>query len=217
MVAGAGGGAGGEQVYENTQTSAAGGLIGHKGTYYSGHGDLNQYGLGGTQTSAGNVGQDIKGGVSDPGYGGYAASFGKGGAPSSISEKYGAGGGGAGYYGGGGGGATGSGGNGNGGAGGSSFISGHQGCLAIAQGSTTEPRALKDGCTATSTSLACSTHYSGLSFTNTKMIDGIGHTWTTQDTGSNSNNLMPNPNGGYYAEGLGHTGNGYARITYLGN
>ena len=66
------------------------------------------------------------------------------------------------------------------------------------------------------TNNACSIHYSGLSFTDTNMIDGKGHTWTNEDVGIKSDNLMPNPNGGYYASGVGHSGNGYARITYLG-
>ena len=48
------------------------------------------------------------------------------------------------------------------------------------------------------------------------MIDGNGHIWTNVDTGTDSNNLMPNPLGGYYSLGVGHTGNGYARITYCG-
>ena len=49
------------------------------------------------------------------------------------------------------------------------------------------------------------------------MIDGLGHTWSNTDLGAKDNNLMPKPSGGYYAKGTGHTGNGYARITYIGN
>ena len=46
------------------------------------------------------------------------------------------------------------------------------------------------------------------------MIDGTGYSWTTS---KGSQERMPNPTGGNYALGVGHTGNGYARITYLGN
>ena len=74
------------------------------------------------------------------------------------------------------------------GAGGSSFISGHPGCSAI----------------------------TGYTFTTgtTTMIDGIGKSWTTssQTTGGTTVQ-MPNPSGGYYASGVGHSGDGYARIT----
>ena len=45
------------------------------------------------------------------------------------------------------------------------------------------------------------------------MIDGKGYQWK-----KNKDSLinMPNPNGGHYDKGKGHTGNGYAKITYLG-
>ena len=45
------------------------------------------------------------------------------------------------------------------------------------------------------------------------MIDGAGYKWTNTKQGLQQ---MPNPNGGYYASGVGHSGNGAARITYLG-
>ena len=45
------------------------------------------------------------------------------------------------------------------------------------------------------------------------MIDGAGYAWTNV---KGSLQQMPNPSGGNYALGVGHTGNGYARITYLG-
>lgn len=55
------------------------------------------------------------------------------------------------------------------GGGGSSFISGHSGCNAVSASST-------------STSIVHtgqSVHYSGLYFTNTRMVDGAGYQWTT--------------------------------------
>ncbi len=96
------------------------------------------------------------------------------------------GGGGNGYY------AGGNGNHGNGtvgsGAGGSSFISGYPGCNAISESST-------------STNIIHSgspNHYSGYVFSNMQMIPG--------------NSLMPSPSGGTET---GHTGNGYARITFI--
>ena len=87
--------------------------------------------------------------------------------------------------------------------GGSSFISGHNGCDAIAESSTSS-NIVHTG---------QPNHYSGYKFTDTKMIDGAGYSWTNT---KGSLEQMPNPSGGYYASGTGHTGNGYARITYLG-
>ena len=96
----------------------------------------------------------------------------------------------------------------------SSYISGHTGCVAIQEGSSSEPRTVKkSGCSTGTTDNECSIHYSGLYFTDTKMIDGAGYSWTNVKA---SLEQMPNPNGGYYASGTGHTGNGHARITYLG-
>jgi len=97
--------------------------------------------------------------------------------------------------------------------GGSSYISGHTGCVAIAEGSTTNPRAVrKAGCTTGTTDNECSIHYSGITFTDTVMIDGAGYAWTNV---KGALQAMPNPAGGYYASGVGHTGNGAARITRL--
>jgi hypothetical protein len=46
------------------------------------------------------------------------------------------------------------------------------------------------------------------------MIDGAGYKWT------NTKGIltpMPNPTAeGNYASGVGHSGNGYAKITYVG-
>ena len=101
--------------------------------------------------------------------------------------------------------------------GGSSYISGHTGAVGVTSTSDSSP---KSGCTTGTTNKACSiTPYinpatgSGYTFTNTVMIDGAGYAWTNT---KGSLQQMPNPNGGYYASGVGHSGNGAARITYLG-
>ena len=99
------------------------------------------------------------------------------------------------------------------GAGGSSYISGHAGCIAINEGATNEPRTIKTGCDASSTSVECSIHYSGLYFMNTKMIDGKGYAWTTE---IGAKEAMPKPTSGNYSSGSGHQGAGAARITYVG-
>ena len=93
-----------------------------------------------------------------------------------------------------------------GGTGGSSYISGHPGCIAIESATSTSA---KSGAANT---VAKATHYSGFYFTNTKMIDGTGHVWTT-DIGSLE--AMPNPTtvSSFYSSGVGNRGNGYARIT----
>lgn len=98
----------------------------------------------------------------------------------------------------------------SGGAGGSSYISGHTGCVAITSASSSTP---KTGCTTGTTDNSCSIHYSGKVFTNTIMIDGNGYGWTNIQ---NSYQLMPNPAGGTYSMGVGNSGNGYAKITYIG-
>ncbi len=86
--------------------------------------------------------------------------------------------------------------------GGSSFISGHNGCDAIAENST-------------SSSIIHTgqpNHYSGLVFVDTVMVDGAGYNWTNvkgEQTG------MPTHDGN--GTMTGNTGNVYAKITYLGN
>lgn len=90
--------------------------------------------------------------------------------------------------------------------GGSSFISGHTGCDAITETST-EDNIVHTG---------QSKHYSGYVFTNTKMIDGAGYNCTMVNGEEvKVQEQMPNPAGGKYALGEGHTGDGYARITNL--
>ena len=153
MVAGAGGGTATGQYNSSGVGSNSLGLTGQDGSYYAGHGDVSQYGKGGTQIAGGIAGLNIYSGTgtNSPGR------FGIGGNSDSTSSSIGSGGGGGGYYGGGAGGATGSAGAGNGAGGGSSFISGFTGCNAIgAEGvHTGQPN-----------------HYSGLVFTNAQMIGG---------------------------------------------
>ena len=107
------------------------------------------------------------------------------------------GGGGSGYYGGGAGldyGTPGS--------GGSSYISGHNGCDAISETSTLS-NIVHTG---------QANHYSGLYFTDTLMVDGAGYEWTTVKASSATG--MPTHDGTSTMNG--NTGNGYAKITYLG-
>lgn len=85
--------------------------------------------------------------------------------------------------------------------GGSSFISGHNGCDAIASSSTLT-NIVHTG---------QANHYSGYVFKNTVMIDGAGYRWTNikgEQTG------MPTHDG--KSTMTGNTGNGYAKITYIG-
>jgi len=170
----------------NSPGAHAGGLSGYNG--YNNHYPATSY-----TTTGGN---QTQGGTS--GYSGseYNGSFGVGG----KSET----GGGGGWYGGGGArhclpGAS----------SGSSYISGHTGCVAVTSLSDTTPRS---GCTTGTTNNACSLSPTGLSFTDTMMIDGAGYSWTNV---KGSLQPMPNPSGGYYASGTGHTGHGAARITRL--
>ena len=89
------------------------------------------------------------------------------------------------------------------GSGGSSFISGYNGCNAIAE-------------TSTSTNIihtGQSIHYSGLSFDHAIMIRGNGYTQKST-TALDTMTQMPNPTGGYYAASTGRSGAGYATITY---
>ncbi len=198
MVAAGGGGFGALSAQAMANGGNAGGLIGYDG------GNSTTSGLSGIPKGA----SQTAGGISNTwsnSFLGEKGSFGKGGgAPYSNSQwtygKYVGGGGGSGYYGGG----SGSNANGNvsSGGGGSSFISGHKGCDAIEESSTSN--AIKH--------TGFSTHYSGYVFTDTKMIDGAGYSWT--DT-KGEHTGMPTHDG---TEGNmdGNTGDGYARITYLG-
>ncbi len=92
---------------------------------------------------------------------------------------------------------------GSGGGGGSSYISGHEGCIAIdASGSP-----LVDSYT----TLADSIHLSGYKFTNTYMVDGNGYFWDTE-----KRTLVNQYDNTGTTTQAGQSGNGYAKITYLG-
>ena len=195
IIAGGGGG------YSNWSTGSkggsAGGLIGYSGNRVGSI--VNS--TGGTQVSGGYGTENrtdipIMGAF---GIGGYSGLY-------SSEWIYNSGGGG-GYYGGGAGGAiSGSVGSASGG---SSYISGHTGCVAIISQNDITP---KSGCTTGTTDNSCSIHYSGKKFTNTVMIDGQGYSWTNT---KGALQQMPNPSGGYYASGIGNSGNGVARITLM--
>ena len=186
MVAAGGGGAQG--YVGGTAGGDAGGLYGYEGTYSGTLVSPSSIPTGGTQNSPG-IGDTAN-------YTGSDGGFGYGG---DGNLAYGGGAGGSGYYGGGGGGNlehVSSGG------GGSSFISGYTGCNAIAGSSTSS--------SIVHTNTA--THDSTLTFTNANMIDGKGCDWSTgvaTDCGPN----QPQPDG---TDAIGHTGNGYARIIYIG-
>ncbi len=194
MVAGAAG-------HGNASKIAAGGLSGYDTLNYQ-----TYISKGGTQTEGGTAGD-----AGDK-YGlGTSGKFGIGGNGGGSGEG-GAGGGGGGYYGGGGGGAS-FGGQWAGGSG-SSFISGHTGCVAIEKNNSTTPKkgTSNSECITGTTDNLCSIHYSGKEFTNTVMIDGKGYSWTNV---KGELKQMPNPDGGYYDLGKGHSGNGFARITLI--
>ncbi len=183
MVAGAGGGA--LAPYDSSNGNAAGGLTG-----YSASTPNYQEATGGNQTTFGvcPYNNDLRNGA-----------FGIGG---SGNTSAGGAGGGGGYYGG-------AAGWGTGGGGGSSYISGHTGCVAVTSESNTTP---KSGCTTGTSNNSCSIHYSNLVFTNTKMIDGNGYSWTNVKGGLEA---MPKPSSGNYPSGSGNTSAGYVRISIV--
>lgn len=127
------------------------------------------------------------------------------GIPFATTGKFGTGGdgygGGNGYYGG-------AGGHNSLGSGGSSFISGYKGCVAILnENLTNEPRTVRldsnnNNCTDSSATddILCSFHYSEKIFLKSNMKAG--------------NQAMPTHDG--MSTMTGNTGNGYAKITYLG-
>ena len=196
MVAGGGGGTTVSAYTSGGNFSYAGGLIGYDGGYYSNHTFVGQNGQPGTQTSGGEAAtiHFNAGGVTTSG------SFGVGGYTTSPSSQTGAGGGGGGYYGGSGASGTWAGGSGQGGGGGSSFISGHNGCNAVLENSTSSN--IKHS--------GNSEHYSGFIFDNTLIIDGAGYSWTAT---KGNQKTMPNPKNELTTSG--NLGDGYARVTYI--
>jgi len=198
IVAG-GAGAGGEL---RSNSGSAGGLDGYQGRHTSGVNYDAQSGQGGHQTSGGAVpawygGASTNGTKGEFGYGGIGGKSGGSGGGS---------GGGGGWYG-----ASGACGAYSGsfaGGGGSSFISGHPYCNGINssgthQGEGKSSKVLYNGTGNEHT----------ITLTDWLMIDGGGYKWTGKNHGSQQQ--MPNPNGGYYSLGTGHSGNGFARITYV--
>ena len=193
MVAAGGGSSGGLNSYDggNPYGGAAGGLTGYQGGSCISNKVTTHVGaLGATQTS------------------GHSFGIVPSRTTSNVNSMYNTGGG-NGYYSGNYYNWTGVGGHSavSGAGGGSSFISGHTGCVAIVSESSTTA---KSGCTTGTTNIECSKHYSGLYFTNTKMIDGLGYIWTNV---KGSYVGQPQPDG---TIATGHAGNGHARITYLG-
>ena len=174
---------------------AAGGLTGYRGIVRE---DLMFIlGYPGSQISGGAVPVKHSCGLTSGTAGGFGYG-GLGGKSENSSLNGGGSGGGSGYYGG-----SGAGGVCNGsyaGGGGSSFISGHNGCDAIAE-SSTESKIVHTG---------QSNHYSGYVFKDTVMIDGAGYKWTNikgEYTG------MPTHDG--KSTMTGNSGNGYAKITLV--
>ena len=172
---------------------AAGGLISDNGRYAGGA----------TQTAGGSAQSGASSGTT-------SGSFGIGGNGGAGGDWGGGGAGGGGYYGG-------SGGSGHaggnqyysGGTGGSSYISGHKGCVAITSESSSSP---KSGCSTGIDDISCSIHYSNKIFSDTVMIGGNGYVWSNV---KGSLQQMPNPNGGYYGSGVGHSGDGVVKISQL--
>ena len=150
--------------------------------------------------SPGTGGNQILGGFSSYDASSKAVTAGEYGLGGKSYTTWSAAGGGGGHYGGGGGSYAGA-----SGGGGSSFISGHPGCIAIGSDGTPKVQ--------TYSTLSDSVSYTDYKFVNTSMIDGSGFPWTTTKSASSSG--MPSPNSGNTQ--TGNPGNGYAKITYLGN
>ena len=199
MVAGSGGGAyfwGSDRTAETG--GSGGGLLGIDGFYGTNHtlsNSAQHLAKGGSQISGGKGVQDAT----------LAARFSKAGGfgfGGDAALAYQGSGGGAGWYGGGGSTYTGS--YQSSAAGGSSYISGHAGCIGV--NSSGNP------IRSSYTSLADSISYTNYKFANTQMIDGEGYPWTTTKASTSSG--MSNPNNSSLVDG--NTGNGYTKITYLG-
>ena len=206
MVAAGGGGNNGNSSYYGY----AGGLQGGASSNSSGTVGGLKGCSGATQTSGGLTTSGRVGSHSGAYTRGNNGSFGLGGASASSYRINCGGAGGGGYYGGASGGNGEQGVGGVVGSGGSSYISGHRGCTAIAGGDSNTAK------TGTANSVEIATHYSGLYFSDTKMIDGSGYIWTTsrgaqvyvpQTDFYETTNLETNNHG--------HIGNGFARITQI--
>ena len=199
IVAAGGGGANNRNfnsttvVYGAGNGGSGGGLIGYSGeaiNYKSttGYTSYNEYriGTGGTQSSGGNIlvydsTDKLSSTLSN-------GSFGK-----ILNDSTGQSGAGGGWF-------TGANSAHAGAGGGSSYISGHDGCLAIDQTSTEHDIRMKT-----------TSEYEGYYFDNTTMIDGEGYKWTTV---KGEQTQMPSPNNQILK--AGNVGDGYIKITYLG-
>ena len=188
IVAGGQGGMGG-------YIAPAGGVTGYKG----GHSINYAEGNGGGQTDGGAAPTKFSGGRSN----GTKGAFGTGGTGGVSSDYATGGGGGGGWYGGSGGSGASSGS--FDGGGGSSFISGHPGCNGYDNANNRHMG------TGNSSVILVNGAYESITFETYKMICGYGRLWN--GTSYSGTELMPNPEGGYYNSGKGHTGNGYCRIT----
>ena len=195
---------------------------GHGGGVNGGNSDNTEGSIGGirgcvgaTQTGGGTTTSGRVGSHSGLWVAGTNGTFGIGGAGGDSSnssyKSNPGGGGGGGYWGGAGGGSGGSGVAGPSGSGGSSYISGHAGCVALAG-----PTGTTASTAGAANSVERATHYSGLVFTNTVMIDGAGYQWTT-----GKGSLVNVPQTDFYGTSNkettyhGHIGNGFARITQI--
>ena len=187
MVAAGGGGGSKRSLAPIAYGGPGGGLVADSVTVYG-------TAKGGTQISGG------AGAVRS--YNGGPGSFAQGGTGNSGSSGYSAGGGG-GWYGGGGGAVDDGSDDDGSGAGGSSYISGHAGCIAI--DSTGKPVA------STYSKIEDSISFTNMKFTATHMIDGAGYEWTT--TKSSISSGMPTFNG--IGTMNGNSGNGMAKITLI--
>ena len=101
------------------------------------------------------------------------------------------------------------------GSGATSYVSGFTGCVAVTSSSSTSPRTGTNGasCSTGTSDNLCSIHYSGKYFTHISIIDGQGNSTRTYGM-SNYESSMPNTAGTDTENG--HSGNGYAKITYIG-
>lgn len=188
MVA-AGGAAG---VTTGARYGDAGGLEGYAGNYTGWGCELSTFTSVPTQTSPGLT-LNSESSNSGFGYAGYRTPT--GGYPNGNTS-----GGGGGYYGGAS--ACGHGYSCNfAGTGGSSYISGYTGCNSISSSSTSD-NIVHTG---------SPNHYSGKVFTNAVMIDGRGYSWEGGVKGS----ILTGFISPYDLQEYGHTGDGFARITFV--
>ena len=191
IVAGGAGGVGGcndWSVEGSPAGGSAGGLAGYSGGACYQHGkNYRAPSIGGNQTAGGAFGYSPASTTGGPtGGNGYYSGYSNAGVGGCVA----------------------------GAGGGSSYISGHTGCVAITSSENQTPRKGTDNanCTTGTTDNLCSIHYSEKAFTDTKMVDGLGYEWTNSKASTITG--MPTLDGTSTMNG--NNGNGYAKITYLG-